>query len=252
MRFGVRTDRGKVRRVNEDTYCFRDFRPRVEAVLAAVADGMGGHLGGDVASRLAVEILLEVVERELAQVAVDTAAVLPVAFEEANRRVFAAARGDPAQEGMGTTLTASLCHGDTVEIGHLGDSRAYLVRGGAIHQLTSDHTLVNAMVKNGELTEEEAMLHPQRNLLTRALGTEAVAVADFSRHRLQPGDLLVLCTDGLHSLVDRREILALVVDRDPHEAADRLVRLAMRRGGYDNVTVLVYEPLAVPEGGRAP
>ncbi|MDQ7793668.1 MAG: protein phosphatase 2C domain-containing protein [bacterium] len=241
MRAGTRSSRGRSRDINQDSLIYRDFRPQVDWVLAAVADGMGGHQGGEVASRLAVETLVAVVDRELTASAVPES-VLPLAFDEANRRIMAAAAASPTRDGMGTTLTAALLRGPVALLGHVGDSRAYLVRGHEVSQLTQDHTLVGAMLRNGDLTEVEAMGHPQRHLITRALGGDGGDAGDFSRHLLEPGDILVLCTDGLHGLVDRGEIGELAAAKDPRRAADDLVRLAFRRGGHDDISLIIIEP----------
>jgi protein phosphatase len=242
MRAGWRSERGRLREVNEDSFFFRDFWPKTDGVLAAVADGMGGHQGGEVASRLAVEAAARVVERELAEGMQSAPAIVDLAFREANRRILEAAGQDPGRDAMGTTLTLGLSQGNSLHIGHVGDSRVYLVRGARIFQLTQDHTVVGAMVRNGDLAEEEAKHHPQRNLLTRALGMDRQVAVDLSCHELLPGDTVLLCTDGLHGLVSPPEILRIVGARDPDRAAVDLAGWALGLGGPDDITVLILQP----------
>jgi len=242
MQAGWRSEQGRLRQVNEDSHYFRDFWPRADGALALVADGMGGHQGGEVASRLAVEAAAVVVEREVAEGGLSPPAIVDLAFKEANLRVLEAAGVDAGRDAMGTTLTLGLTRENTLHLGHVGDSRAYLVRGGRIFQLTQDHTVVGAMVRSGDLAEEEAMRHPQRNLLTRALGMEPRVTTDLSCHVLLPGDTILLCTDGLHGLISPPEILRSVAGRDPERAAFALTGLALRRGGHDDITVLILQP----------
>jgi protein phosphatase len=244
------TDIGLVREGNEDSYL-------TEEPLFAVADGMGGHRGGEVASQLAVETL----EKLFKQGAGD----LPDQVQEANRVVFERSVVDEKVAGMGTTLTAALVEGDRVRVAHVGDSRAYLLRDGNLRLLTEDHTLVHRMVTEGEISQEEAETHPQRSVLTRALGVETVVDVDDDTVQVRPGDRLLLCTDGLTSMVSEQaieEVLRAVPD--PQEAAQRLVQMANEGGGTDNTTVVVLDfsddgaaarpngKTAVPEAEIAP
>jgi protein phosphatase len=239
---GVATDIGKVREGNEDSFL-------VEPPLYAVADGMGGHRGGEVASHLALETV-EALFKEGQGDLVDQ-------VKEANRAVFARGSSDRSVSGMGTTLTAALVDGDSVRLAHVGDSRAYLLRAGDLRMLTEDHTLVNRMVTSGEISRSEAEVHPHRSVLTRSIGTERDVDVDDSSVALIDGDRLLLCSDGLTAMVNEDQIKAILenVD-DPQEAADRLVRAANRAGGVDNITVVVLDAkegdgLAVPGGGVA-
>jgi PPM family protein phosphatase len=239
---GVATDIGKVREGNEDSYL-------VEPPLYAVADGMGGHRGGEVASHLA----LETVEALFKEGRGD----LVEQVKEANRAVFDRGTSDRSVSGMGTTLTAALVDGDGVRLAHVGDSRAYLLRAGSMRMLTEDHTLVNRMVASGEISRSEAEVHPHRSVLTRSIGTERDVDVDESSLALIDGDRLLLCSDGLTAMVTEDQIKAILenVD-DPQQAAERLVRAANRAGGVDNITVVVLdaregEGLAVPGGGAA-
>jgi PPM family protein phosphatase len=223
----VATDIGLVREGNEDSYL-------TEEPLFAVADGMGGHRGGEVASQLAVETL----EKRFKQGAGD----LPDQVQEANRVVFERSVVDEKVAGMGTTLTAALVEGDRVRLAHVGDSRAYLLRDGDLRLLTEDHTLVHRMVTEGEISKEEAETHPQRSVLTRALGVDNVVDVDDDTVQVRPGDRLLLCTDGLTSMVSEQAIEeALRGVPDPQEAAQRLVHLANEGGGTDNTTVVVLD-----------
>ena len=221
------TDIGLVREGNEDSYL-------TEEPLFAVADGMGGHRGGEVASQLAVETL----EKLFKQGAGD----LPDQVQEANRVVFERSVLDRKVAGMGTTLTAALVEGDRVRLAHVGDSRAYLLRDGKVRLLTEDHTLVHRMVTEGEISQEEAETHPQRSVLTRAVGVDTVVDVDDDTVHILPGDRLLLCTDGLTSMVSEEVIEEVLGDvPDPQEAAQQLVRMANEAGGVDNTTVVVLD-----------
>ena len=221
---GVATDIGRVREKNEDSYL-------VEEPLFAVADGMGGHKGGDVASQLA----LETIEGK-------PAADLGQRLRDANAAVFERSQTDRSVMGMGTTVTAVVVQGTSALFAHVGDSRAYLLRAGDLRQLTDDHTLVARMVKTGEITEAEAEVHPHRSVLTRALGTEPDVIVDEFDVALTDGDRLLLCSDGLTGMVTEEQIVAILsAAPDPQDAANRLVRAANRAGGVDNITVVVVD-----------
>ena len=221
------TDIGRVREQNEDSFL-------VEEPLFAVADGMGGHRGGEVASRLALQTLESLFRRGSGD--------LDEQVQEANRAVFERSMLDRRVAGMGTTLTAALFEGDRVRLAHVGDSRAYLLRDGELHQLTEDHTLVRRMVAEGEITEEEARVHPHRNVMTRAIGTDMWVDVDDLVVEMRAGDRLLLCTDGLTGMVPEDRIREVLVDTpDPQLAADRLVAEANEAGGVDNITVVLVD-----------
>jgi serine/threonine protein phosphatase PrpC len=221
------TDIGLVREGNEDSYL-------TEEPLFAVADGMGGHRGGEVASQLAVETLEKLFKQRVGD--------LPDQVQEANRVVFERSVVDEKVAGMGTTLTAALVEGDRVRLAHVGDSRAYLLRDRKLRLLTEDHTLVHRMVSEGEISQEEAETHPQRSVLTRALGVDTVVDVDDDTVQVRPGDRLLLCTDGLTSMVSEEEIEEVLrTVPDPLDAAQRLVRMANEAGGVDNTTVVVLD-----------
>jgi PPM family protein phosphatase len=231
VRAGVRTDIGRARRRNEDAYIAND-------PLFAVADGMGGHRGGDVASALALESL----EAPGGEPATEDFPKLIAQIKEANQRVLERGEADRDLRGMGTTLTAVLAADGKARVAHVGDSRAYMLRDGKLQQLTEDHTLVQRMVREGRLSEEEAAIHPQRSVLTRVLGVEGDIPVDELTLDLSEGDRLLICTDGLTSMLDRdtiREILES--ESDPQAAADRLVEEANGAGGDDNITVIVLD-----------
>jgi PPM family protein phosphatase len=226
-RVGATTDIGQVREGNEDAILIKD-------PLYAVADGMGGHRGGEVASNLA----LQTVEQMFAQ----RQGTLTEQVERANRAVFERSQSDRDVSGMGTTLTAALIEGGAVRLAHVGDSRAYLFRGGKLKLLTEDHTLVHRMVVEGEITETEAENHPHRSVLTRALGVEGDVRVDETKVEVREGDRLLLCTDGLTGMLSEEEIESILRDvRDPQEAVDRLVREANRAGGIDNITAVIID-----------
>jgi protein phosphatase len=221
------TDIGRVREGNEDAYLN-------EAPLFAVADGMGGHRGGEVASQLALETL-EVLFRH-------RRGTLPDQVREANRAVFERSSRDAAVAGMGTTLTAAVADADRLRLAHVGDSRAYLLRDGELRMLTEDHTLVHRMVSQGEISDEEAEVHPHRSILTRALGTEPDIQVDESVLDAQDGDRILLCTDGLTGMVTDDEIERTLREAaEPKDAVKRLVRAANQAGGVDNITAVVLD-----------
>jgi PPM family protein phosphatase len=234
-RHAGRSHPGRRRRRNEDSFV-------VAPPLFAVADGMGGARAGDIASRLAAATV-----REEGGDRIDVVELI----REANRRVFERARDDASASGMGTTMTVALVEGDQVTIGHVGDSRAYRLRENALEQLTEDHSLVAELVRSGKLSPEEAETHPQRSMITRVLGTDPDVDADTFTVEAQPGDVFLLCSDGLTTMVEENHIVD-VVNRhrgDLERAAKQLIADANRSGGEDNVTVVFFE--IVEEGETA-
>ena len=224
------TDPGRKRRRNEDSFV-------IDPPLFAVADGMGGAQAGEVASRLAVEAIAD------DDGAGDGEGRVAALVREANRRVYERAGSDSATSGMGTTMTIALVENGTVAIGHVGDSRAYLVRDGMLEQLTQDHSLVAELIRSGKLSPEEAESHPQRSVITRALGTDPDVDVDTFSIETVPGDLFMLCSDGLTSMVEDDVILLTVEkNRDNLQAAAKaLIRAANKGGGEDNITVVFFE-----------
>jgi PPM family protein phosphatase len=233
-----RSHPGRRRRRNEDSFV-------VAPPLFAVADGMGGARAGDIASRLAAATV-----REEQGGRIDVAELI----REANRRVFERARDDASASGMGTTMTVALVEGDQVTIGHVGDSRAYRLRDNALEQLTEDHSLVAELVRSGKLSPEEAETHPQRSMITRVLGTDPDVDADTFTVEAHPGDVFLLCSDGLTTMVEENHIVD-VVNRhrgDLERAAKQLISDANRSGGEDNVTVVFFEIVEEGETAQMP
>jgi serine/threonine protein phosphatase PrpC len=233
--FAAATDVGRMRKNNEDSYLSQ--KP-----VAAVADGMGGHSAGEVASAIAIEELAALRGRgpwENETAATDD---LKQAILRANRRLREMAAGDRKLNGMGTTLVALLEDGDLVHLANVGDSRGYLLRQGELSQVTVDHSLVQELVDDGRLSPEDAERHPQRSVITRALGIEPEVEFDLFTYKLQVGDRLLLCSDGLSDVVEPRQIRNVLLRvRNPDEAARRLIAVANEQGGPDNITVIVVD-----------
>jgi len=243
------TDVGRKREANEDS-----FAVIPEDSLFVVADGMGGHAAGEVASRLAVAAISDFI----ASTRRDTEITWPFEYDMsmsiegnrlrtairlANQRILDTISHKKDLEGMGTTLVSAMVSEGKACVGHVGDSRAYLIHDGAISQITSDHSWVNEQVKLGFLTRNDASRHPFRNVVTRALGSKEDVVVDLAEQPLQPGDYLVLCSDGLNSMLDDEEIVSIVManDSDIDAAARSLVARANEKGGEDNVTVILIK-----------
>jgi serine/threonine protein phosphatase PrpC len=234
----ARTDPGRKRRGNEDSYVSRP-------PLFAIADGMGGARAGEVASALAAGALEE------SGAGLGGEAHVTALIQEANRRVHERASTDAETSGMGTTITVALVEQDgNVTIGHVGDSRAYLLRGDRLEQLTDDHSLVAELVRRGELSPQAAEVHPQRSVITRALGTDPDVDVDAFPVVARPGDVFLLCSDGLSDMVDGEQIEAIVLTHrhDLDFAAKALVQAANRAGGEDNITAVLFE---LDEGEQA-
>ena len=236
--FGSRTDIGCLRDHNEDSLV-------VTPPLFAVADGMGGHAAGEVASEIAVRVL-----SELAPEHPDVEA-LGRAIEEANRAVIQAAREGRGRQGMGTTMTAAMLEGERLVIAQVGDSRAYLLHQGKLQQLTRDHSLMADMIEAGQLTPEEARTHPQRSVITRALGSDAHLHPDIYEINVETGDRLLICSDGLSGMIFDDQIEnTLRRVQDPQRCASQLVNAAIAAGGHDNVTVIVADVTGYAEVRR--
>jgi PPM family protein phosphatase len=226
------TDVGRVREANEDAFL-------VGESIVAVADGMGGHLAGEVASATALEPVKALDGRDFED---GSSAInaLRDAVIEANATVSRMAEEEPTYRGMGTTLTAALLEGRRLHLAHVGDSRAYLLRGDRFSQLTDDHTLVQHLVDEGQITREEAATHPQRSIITRAIGVSPDVDVDALSLELDPGDQLLLCSDGLTGVVEDDEIARMLAERDdPDETLKRLIAAANAGGGPDNVTAVI-------------
>ncbi|SFL47653.1 protein phosphatase [Paenibacillus sp. 1_12] len=234
------TDVGRVRLVNEDRAVVQEDINGV--ALAILADGMGGHQAGDIASQMAVDIIHEQLQTLTAEATVlERKSCLKDAVELANEKIFEFASQRENYHGMGTTVVVAMADEDTVVIGHVGDSRVYRINQSGIEQLTEDHSLVNVLVKSGQITREEAGHHPRRNVLTRALGTESTIEIDIQDLTWQQGDTLLLCSDGLSSLISSEQIAAPIHQAagSLEEIAQQLVNEALTAGGDDNVTVVL-------------
>lgn len=239
------TDRGKIRDNNEDSFLIYQDGP---FSIFAVADGMGGHAAGEVASALALDTIREFVagHRQEMEEGLRTKTGLRTALEKmlelANLKIMTAGGQQPECAGMGTTLTFLFGAKGEFWLSHIGDSRAYLLRDGDITQLTEDHTLVKQLVRTGQITEDEMNGHPRRHILTRALGGDGNAVFDIERLTFQDGDMVLLCTDGLYSLVEDQEICDMVQrGKDLQKALVTLVERANEQGGLDNITAVLVK-----------
>lgn len=236
------SDVGCQRENNEDSYAYwepaSDAEYEHKGRLAIVADGMGGHEGGQEASRIAVEAVQKVYAETPDS---NPQALLAAAFREAHERIRSYAAKHPELRGMGTTATAIVVLSHHLYYSHIGDSRLYLVRAGQVSRLTRDHSYVGRLVEDGVISSEEAEMHPQRHILTAALGTGQEFTPDVPAHAiaLEAGDVLVLCTDGLWGQVSEHEVGQAVLENSPGEACRLLVKMAKDRGGPDNITVQV-------------
>lgn len=238
MRVASRTHVGLVRENNEDALLVR------EPFLFAVADGMGGYAAGEIASRATIKAL-EAATHSLRheQGEQNIRKVLLEAFDRANSHVFRMAVSNEQYTGMGTTLTALYLPGDgSAYCCHVGDSRLYLYRAGALQQLTHDHTLVADLQQQGKITAEEAFVHPQRHILLQALGVYEQVKADSFRFLLQPQDRLLICSDGLSDMLRFEELAELLAVTDLEQAADALLERSLANGGRDNVSLILLEP----------
>jgi protein phosphatase len=250
--FGL-SDVGRRRENNQDQYVVDSQRG-----IFAIADGMGGHAAGEIAAHIAIEALADTIG------AVDDQPVeirnpdeagerLVSAFHEGNRRICESVQERGEWRGMGTTIVALLRLGDRAVIGHVGDSRAYLLRGGKLSRLTDDHSWVGEQVRLGLLTDAEAHRHPMRNIVTRAMGNRVELEVDLKEESVRPGDVFLLCSDGLNSMLEDDEITRILSDhaRDPRAACQALVDEANAHGGEDNVTVIVLSTMPAKPSDRS-
>jgi len=245
----VMSDVGNIRQNNEDTGLFVRLADegirRTKGYLLLVADGMGGHLAGEVASQMAAEI----VNREYVAHRDTIEKSLMRAFQVANRQIFDEAQQHDAFRGMGTTCTAIVVHEQQLYFAHVGDSRAYLFKAGQLVQLTEDHTYIQELLRSGELTPAAAANHPNRNVLTQAMGTKASVRIDVGRCLLpfDMGDRLLLCSDGLYEYCTEADLIQFLSLENLPDAAEKLIDMAKTRGGHDNITVVLAERLAADQ-----
>lgn len=240
MKIAYKTDKGLSRDINEDSLIHFKLGPCMELLI--VADGMGGYNAGEVASKIAVESIKNYIveKQEYLKTIEDKENIISEAIAKANDDIIHQSLNDSHYTGMGTTVIAALASDNFAYIGHVGDSRAYIMQNGVLERITNDHSLVAELVKNGTITEAEAQHHPQKNIITRALGTNSKVQADIQKVKLCPGDILLLCTDGLTNLVDDNEIERILKEySDPSVAAQKLVLRANGLGGYDNISVII-------------
>ncbi|MCF0135016.1 MAG: Stp1/IreP family PP2C-type Ser/Thr phosphatase [Lachnospiraceae bacterium] len=235
------TDIGQVRKMNQD-FLFAS----AEAVgnlpnLFVVADGMGGHAAGDFASRYGVSVLVETIKKDSN---FNPVKIIRQGIEAANREVLEQARKDSSMAGMGTTMVVATIVGGYVYVANVGDSRLYLADSDNMTQITQDHSLVAEMIRLGELTPEEGAHHPDRNIITRAVGTAEEVRIDFFDYKLEQDDRIILCSDGLYNMVENEEIFRILRGSDPEDKAQILIRRANENGGRDNIGVIVIEPFS--------
>jgi len=239
-----KTDKGTVRENNEDNFCILEKQP-----LYVVADGMGGHASGEIASKLAIDIIRDYFNNpdtsrqlqigEYKEDYSEATNKLGSAIRLANKAIFEAAQTNPLWHGMGTTIVAAFLNGKRLSIAHVGDSRIYLIRLGDIEQLTDDHSLVSEQVKREMITKEQARESKMKNVLTRALGVAPEVKVDLNELSLMQGDTLLLCSDGLTAMVPDEDILSVMTaTTDPSIACEQLISLANENGGEDNITVI--------------
>lgn len=237
MKISSATSVGKVRPVNEDAF-FVSPPDESGSLLAVVADGMGGHNAGEIASSEAINVIKDVVlDNEH-----NAKEMLTQAINSANSTVYNMSLDKQALFGMGTTITACVIEKDKVTAAQVGDSRLYLIRDGMIIQITKDHSLVEMLIENGSITKEDAKHHPQKNVITRAIGTDKEVSADIYEFSICEGDIILLCSDGLVNMVEDEKILSVITrTKSFEETADKLVCEAENAGGSDNITVILIK-----------
>lgn len=238
MKIAAITDIGSCRQENQDNYCAQQLTDG--SAWGVVCDGMGGVNGGRVASRVATDTMLQYFVKHLGGLQRgEEKAFLMRGFDVTNRAVYDKATAEPEMLGMGTTGVCAYMHDRMAHVVHAGDSRAYLWREGKMRQITRDHSMVQQLVDSGQITREQAAQHPQKNLITRALGVSSSIVPEYNRCEVAPGDILLLCTDGLTNMVPDEEIARVLQETAFFDAPKLLVQRALQAGGQDNITVLL-------------
>ncbi len=240
MRYAGRTHTGLVREINQDSYLVIELSEQ-KALAVVLADGMGGHNAGELASSLAVEYAAEQTKAK-DFTGKNFASQITQIMEEANKLVYTKSLQDITHVGMGTTMIMAIVADSEINIGHVGDSRVYILRNGELKRITTDHSLVEELLQSGAITTEEAENHPSKNVITKALGCEPKIYIDNYKREIENGDKMLLCSDGLTNMVKEQEIRnVLTGTEDPEEAVDKLIEKANNYGGEDNVTaVAVY------------
>lgn len=242
MEIGVKTSKGRIRDTNQDFYYISS---NIEYPLFIIADGMGGHKAGEVASRMAVEIISSSLEKEIKNLNMDENYIINSirnSIWRANEEIYNTSLKREECSGMGTTVTLAWDIKGKIYIGHVGDSRAYILRSNNLYQITEDHSLVEELIKNGSISREEAKDHPQKNVITRAVGTSREIQADVIVKERSKGDILLLCTDGLTNMLNDDEIKELLlVNEDIQKACEYLVEKSNDKGGFDNISVVAIK-----------
>ncbi|MEM6802965.1 MAG: Stp1/IreP family PP2C-type Ser/Thr phosphatase [Bacteroidota bacterium] len=247
------TDVGSVRDNNEDYLLFsRPFDKGIRnshGCLALVADGMGGHSSGEIASKMATEII----SRSYFDSKYGILEALRKAFEKANKAIYQKAAKRPRLKGMGTTCTALVLRENHMYLAHVGDSRAYLLKGNRLIQLSTDHTYVQHLLDSGQISHKESLSHPQRNVITRAMGTSPKVDAEYQQlsHTFEEGDRLLICSDGLYEYIQEQELGQILSGKNMNELAQMLISIAKKRGGHDNISVLIAEAIKTSSGEEA-
>jgi protein phosphatase len=242
LRFAAGTDRGLVRDSNEDSYKIIPESSQNPYVYI-IADGMGGHNCGEVASRMAVDFISNYVQKDGNRLfsSQNIEEKLKKLVEDTNTTVFETSLKNPEASGMGTTLTMAVIAGQKATVAHVGDSRLYLMRDEMIKQITEDHTYIWELIKKGSLTREEAEVHPRKHVITRAIGSSPDLEVDMLTLEIQDEDILLLCTDGLTNMIGDDEIYRILKDNEPEAACEGLIEAAKSKGGEDNITVIVIK-----------
>ena len=236
--FGL-IDVGCIRELNEDCYCICGFGDNSERGFCILADGMGGHNAGEVASQNAVKLIAEEMNRLLESGEKEIPGQLSRAVSAANTGVYTMASENPIHRGMGTTVVTAFIDDGTAYVANVGDSRAYAVRDDEIVQITTDHSVVSELVMRGTITKEEARLHPQKNIITRAVGTDKSVRTDIFEYNYSPGDVMIICSDGLSTMLDDNRILEIIKSKKTSEdTVNSLIAAAKDEGGLDNITVI--------------
>lgn len=241
MEIGVKTDIGKIRNINQDSYYISFYE---DCPIFIIADGMGGHKAGEIASKMATKIISSSLEKDLKNLKLDDDIknTIEDSIWVANEKIYNKSLEHEEFSGMGTTVTLAYKVNGKIFIGHVGDSRAYLLRDGELHQITKDHSLVEELIRNGSISREEANVHPQKNIITRAVGTSKEIKSDLMVKENLKDDILLLCSDGLTNMVSDDEIKELLLNnKDIQKTCELLVEISNDKGGLDNITVLAIK-----------
>lgn len=233
---GILSDKGNIRPNNEDFVGF--FETEVYKIYV-VADGMGGYNSGEVASKIAVEKTMEYIDKNIDKL--DPKELVKAAVKNANKEILTVATENKSCKGMGTTITCCFIKNNEMVVGHVGDSSCYILRQNEINKLTKDHSLVQELLDSGSITEEEAANHPNKNIITRALGTSAEVEIDVYMIKINDINKIMLCTDGLSNFVSEKEMLQIISNYDNDESARKLIQLGKEKGSRDNLSIIVFE-----------